>query len=94
MWSALLYFLGVRGEGGNPWYDFHSGFASYLTATGIWSGIFIAYRKHICHVHRCWRISRHLVAGTPYVVCRKHHPAVDSAPTADDVAIAHQAANQ
>jgi hypothetical protein len=36
-----------------------------------------------CHVHRCWRIGRHPVAGTTWTVCRKHHP--DGAPTAADI---------
>jgi hypothetical protein len=32
------------------------------------------YRKINCHEPWCWRIGRHRVDGTPYIVCHKHHP--------------------
>lgn len=32
------------------------------------------YRKINCHEPWCWRIGRHRVEGTPYIVCHKHHP--------------------
>jgi hypothetical protein len=31
-------------------------------------------RHHNCHETWCWRLGKHPIEGTPYVVCRKHHP--------------------
>jgi hypothetical protein len=41
-------------------------------------------RKYNCHVKGCWRVGRHSIADTIYVVCRRHHP--DPKPTVEEVA--------
>lgn len=64
------HILGLDDAGGG-WYLFWSGFAADL---GMFAAIAAYLRKHNCHQHRCWRIGRHPIDGTPFVVCRKHHP--------------------
>jgi hypothetical protein len=61
-------------------YNFISGPLADITLIG---GAYAIVRRHNCHVQRCLRIGRHQVAGTTYVVCRKHHP--DASPTAEQV---------
>lgn len=53
------------------WYNFISGPLANVT---LFAAVIVWWRKHTCHVHGCPRIGRHLVEGTPYTVCRKHHP--------------------
>jgi hypothetical protein len=72
--SWLLHFIGVTNVSGR-WYAFWSGFASILERLIELAVIaFILLRHHNCAVHRCWRIGHRLVDGSPYVVCRRHHP--------------------
>jgi hypothetical protein len=66
--------------------DFISGPLADITLLG---GAYAILRRHNCHVRGCPRIGRHPVAGTTYVVCRKHHP--DESPTAEQVVAAHTA---
>lgn len=54
-------------------YSFVSGPLADVTLLG---GAIAIVRKHTCHIHGCWRLGRHAVDGTPYVVCPKHHPDV------------------
>lgn len=55
-------------------YQFWSGIAgSFITGGGIWTGVVHGFLKHNCHVHRCLRIGKFDVEGTPFRVCRKHH---------------------
>ena len=61
-------------------YNIISGPLADITLLG---GAYAILRRHNCHVQRCWRIGRHQVAGTTYLVCRKHHP--DPSPTAEQV---------
>lgn len=68
----LYVHLGIPGSG--PWYGFWSGFGSDVGEVAIAGGLVTLVRRHNCHVHRCWRIGRHQVEGTPHVVCRRHHP--------------------
>jgi hypothetical protein len=93
--EPLLHWLaihtGTLNEGG-PYYGFFSGFGSDLGEVTIIGGAYMIYRKHNCHVDRCWRIAKHPVEGTPYVVCRKHHPTVPEGVSADHIARAHAAA--
>lgn len=68
-----------------PWHDpdgynFISGPLADITLLGA---AYAIVRRHNCHVKGCLRLGRHQVAGTTYVVCRKHHP--DDSPSADDV---------
>jgi hypothetical protein len=78
----ILHVLGVDNLSG-PWYGFWSGIGSDITEFAIVGGIFSLYWKHTCHVQRCWRLGRHPVENTGYVVCRRHHP--NGAPTHEDV---------
>ena len=96
MWNPILYFFGIHFYGStSQWYNFWSGFGSDIAEFSILAGFVAVYRKHNCHVKGCWRLQRHKVDGTPYVVCRKHHPGIaDTAPSAEDVRLAHQAAHQ
>lgn len=59
-------------SGDNWWYNFWSGFGGDLLYVGI---LYSLYRKFNCHIQHCPRIGLHKVKNTPYVLCRKHHPA-------------------
>ena len=72
MIHALLHVLGIDDVSGH-WYAFWSGFGSDLTELAIPATAYGMYRKHVCHVHRCWRIG-HLPHPDGWTVCRKHHP--------------------
>lgn len=67
----LYVHLGISGTG--PWYGFWSGFGSDLGEVVIVGGIVTLVRKHTCHEPGCWRISRHVVDGSPW--CDRHHGA-------------------
>ncbi len=47
-----------------------------LITIGVSLGIFIAawWRKHNCHVHRCWRLQWHPHPDHGHPVCAVHHP--------------------
>lgn len=81
----LPHFLGLDDPAGR-WYGFWSGAGSDLGEIAIIGGLISIVRRHNCHVHHCWRVGRHPVAGTLHVVCRRHHP--DGPLTA--VAVLHQ----
>jgi len=72
-WWWVEVHTGTVNESG-PYYGFFSGFGSDIGEVAIIGGLVAIVRKHNCHVHNCWRIGRHPVEGTPYVVCRRHHP--------------------
>lgn len=78
----LAHALGLDNASG-PWYLWWSG---VFGDVGIFGAAFVYFRSRNCHVKRCPRIGRHPVDGTPYVTCRKHHPHVDGAPSAAEVA--------
>lgn len=44
----------------------------FAIAAGIYTGV----RKVNCHSRKCWRIGHHPVEGTPYRLCKLHHPDV------------------
>lgn len=73
-------------NGSGQIYLFWSGVGADLGELAIVGGLLSIYRRHTCHVHRCWRMARHNVTGTGYVVCRRHHPVLDGPVTADHVA--------
>jgi hypothetical protein len=79
-WLAIH--LGTENEPG-VYYGFWSGFGSDVSEFAIILAAIGLFRKHNCHVRGCWRIARHPIEGTPYVVCRKHHPGIDEALTAE-----------
>jgi hypothetical protein len=67
-------------------YNFISGPLADITLLG---GAIAIYRKHNCHARGCWRVGRHPVSGTEYIVCRKHHP--HESPTAEQIIAEHAA---
>jgi hypothetical protein len=68
-------------------YNFISGPLADITLFG---GAYAILRRHNCHVKGCWRVGRHKVPGTEYIVCRRHHP--HEAPSAARVLAEHAAA--
>ena len=66
----IAYWLGMDDPAG-PVYLFYSGF---LGGVPVLAAVAVFARHRNCHVHGCWRIGRHLITGTPYVVCRHHDP--------------------
>lgn len=83
--NLLEHWLGLTNAGGKT-YLFWSGFCGDLAFIG---GGWAIVRHTNCHVRGCWRVGRHEVRGTHFKVCRKHHPAIDGKPSADDIARAH-----
>ena len=79
-WVALH--TGIVHGGPDEFYNFWSGFgsdlgeATLISAVGI--GVYTGVRKVNCHTKGCWRIGRHQLDGTPYILCRHHHPHVPS----------------
>ena len=67
------------GADGNEWYNFWSGLGADVGQVALFGAAIGLYRKHNCHVHRCWRIAKQQVEGTTWMVCHKHHP--DGKPT-------------
>jgi hypothetical protein len=77
-WFALH--TGIIRGGPDPYYNFWSGFGSDLGEATLISavaiGVYTGVRKVNCHTKRCWRIGHHALDGTPYILCRHHHPDV------------------
>lgn len=73
LWHWIEVHTGTINESG-PYYGFWSGFGSDIGEIAIVGGIWVGIKKINCHVQRCPRIGHYVVAGTPYKVCRKHHP--------------------
>jgi hypothetical protein len=79
-WVALH--TGIINGGPDHYYNFWSGFgsdlgeATLITAVGV--GVYTGVRKVNCHSKGCWRIGHHALEGTPYILCRHHHPGVPS----------------
>jgi hypothetical protein len=77
-WFALH--TGILHGGPDPYYNFWSGFgsdlgeATLISAVGV--GVYTGVRKVNCHTKGCWRIGHHPLEGTPYILCRHHHPEV------------------
>ena len=77
-WVALH--TGTLHGGPDLYYNFWSGFgsdlgeATLISAVGI--GVYTGVRKVNCHTKGCWRIGHHPLDGTPYILCRHHHPGV------------------
>jgi hypothetical protein len=82
-WS-WTWFWSVSGR----WYALWSGFGGCL---GMLSAALVltwhSYRKHTCHMERCWRYAHHALDahGTTYRVCHRHHPTAQRHLTLDDV---------
>jgi len=79
-WVALH--TGIINGGPDKYYNFWSGFgsdlgeATLISAVGI--GVYTGVRKVNCHTKGCWRIGHHTLDGTPYILCKHHHPHVPS----------------
>jgi len=79
-WLALH--TGTLHGGPDLYYNFWSGFgsdlgeATLISAVGV--GVYAGVRKVNCHTKGCWRIGHHQLEGTPYILCRHHHPLVPS----------------
>jgi hypothetical protein len=77
-WFALH--TGTLHGGPDVYYNFWSGFgsdlgeATLISAVGV--GVYTGVRKVNCHTKGCWRIGHHPLEGTPYILCRHHHPEV------------------
>ncbi len=77
-WFALH--TGTLHGGPDLYYNFWSGFgsdlgeATLISAVGV--GVYTGVRKVQCHTKGCWRIGHHPLEGTPYILCRHHHPDV------------------
>lgn len=82
MTGWLLHVLGVDNLSGR-WYGFWSGFGSDVGEAGIVAALAAQVRRHNCHVRGCWRVGRHQVGTTSWIVCGRHHPA--GAPRRDQV---------
>lgn len=56
-------------------YNFVSGpLADITLATAFVSALILWWRKHNCHVFRCWRLQWHPHPAHGHPVCRVHHP--------------------
>ena len=77
-WFALH--TGTLHGGPDIYYNFWSGFGSDLGEATLISavsvGVYTGVRKVNCHTKGCWRIGHHPLDGTPYILCRHHHPDV------------------
>jgi hypothetical protein len=73
-------------------YQFWSGIGSDVTELAMLGWLYAFLRRHNCHARRCWRLGRHPVAGTDYIVCRRHHP--QDTPTAAEIHAAARAARE
>lgn len=71
----LAHFFGLTNLSG-PQYGFWSGIGSDVGEVTIFGAVVGMYRHKNCHAKGCWRLGKHAVDGTPYVVCTKHHPDV------------------
>jgi hypothetical protein len=77
-WFALH--TGTLHGGPDVYYNFWSGFGSDLgeatLVSAVCIGVYTGVRKVNCHTKGCWRIGHHPLEGTPYILCKHHHPEV------------------
>ncbi len=77
-WFALH--TGTLHGGPDLYYNFWSGFGSDLGEATLISavcvGVYTGVRKVNCHTKGCWRIGHHALEGTPFILCKHHHPDV------------------
>lgn len=94
IWWWVEVHTGAVNESG-PYYGFWSGFGGCLGYLGIVGTGAAIIRTHNCHVHKCWSFRTYPVDGTPYKVCRHHHPAMEQGDiTAEHVRTAHRLQNE
>lgn len=90
----LSHVLGMDNLSG-PFYGWWSGAGSDIGEVVLIGGFAHWYRSRTCHVDHpkfCWRPGAHPVDGTPYRVCKKHHPRVPDKVTAAHIVTAHRKA--
>ena len=75
MWAWFQHWTGIDNPSG-PIYAWWSGVGSDIGEVTLLGGLWMLYSKHNCHTKGCWRLGKHHVEGTPYIVCPKHHPKV------------------
>lgn len=76
-------------------YQFWSGPEGSIPQVAIIGGVWAGYRKINCHAKGCPRIGHYAVEGTPYKVCRYHHPKVpNEGVTGKHIRDAHRIATQ
>lgn len=86
---ALGQFFGLTNSSGGT-YLWWSGVGSDIGEVAIFGAVIGMFKHGNCHVKGCWSLGRHPVEGTPYKVCRKHHPAMPAGDiTAEHVKSAH-----
>lgn len=91
--GPFLHFIGVEPRTPSTAYNFWSGFGSDIGEVTI-IGLALGAIRHInCHAKGCWRPGKHLVDGTPFKVCAKHHPKVpDGGASVEHIAAVHSEA--
>ena len=96
-WTPILIHLSQEtgtSDSSSRAYDFWSGFGSDIGEIALIGGVWMGVRKINCHDKGCPRIGHYEVMGTPYKVCRKHHPTMNGERiTAEHVAAAHDNAD-
>ena len=62
-------------SGNSAFYLFYSVLFGVLVVGGsLGLNAYVTARKHNCHQPKCWRVGHLPVEGTPYQVCKRHHP--------------------
>jgi hypothetical protein len=61
--------------GGNGYWFYSGIFGGSAFVSAAAAGVAVYWRRHNCHVHRCWRLQWHVHPVHSHPVCRKHHPA-------------------
>lgn len=89
IWSALLHFFGVEPRTPSTAYNAWSGILSDVSEFAIIGFLIDHVRRMNCQVTGCYRIGHFPVDGTPFKVCRAHHPQV---PTDGPITVEHIAA--
>ena len=92
-WFALH--TGTIHGGPDVYYNFWSGFGSDLGEATLISavclGVYTGVRKVNCHTKGCWRIGHHPLEGTPFILCKHHHPHVPNhGATHEEILAAHR----
>lgn len=75
LWIPDDYWHPLRnGVGYNFWSGIGSDVGELTLATSVVFAIVMAYRRHNCHVQRCWRLQWHVHPDHGHPVCKRHHP--------------------
>jgi hypothetical protein len=93
----LLVVLGVNIPQGqySIWYNFWSGFGNIFERILELSFIgYLLFHRHNCHVRTCLRMGKYSLEGTPYMLCKKHHPEVPQEVTIEHVKDVYESATK